>query len=315
MPSFADLAQFNMGMSTSHYLYLNDATETIFDGGEGQITAVAQELEAIPGNSDTIEGCSLPEIAEPRELLLHLSQSTAYHRRLSDDVRLATAVMSTYHRLSGMPLHERLVVDVSPIVQPRLFDPRAFDPVRGMISLWSAFACIGKWGTIPASTDAAENVIDLLQTTMHLLVGGIMTLSSMAERIRVGGVDMRLVLDWFEFMENGVFYLIGHNTSFVHESIHDLWSGAAIAAASKEEVPLEAIEAEAFARIAKVIAGIDMGLESLSKRLFNFSGTMSARTGASARTLRESNTIPLLQKIERIGRARPPQGSSPRSAN
>ena len=89
---------------------------------------------------------------------------------------------------------------------------------------------------------------------------------------------MRLVLDWFEFMENGVFYLIGHNTSFVHESIHDLWSGAAIAAASKEEVPLEAIEAvKRNSRILEVTAPISAGEKRIGAVTLGFSSEKMRR--------------------------------------
>ena len=290
-----NLAQLTVGISTPHFLYLNEATHGLLKPKAAKKAAGA--LKAIDGNSRAIERCSLPAYKNPRELLLHLSQSNAYHRQLADDVELANKVFRAYHDLSEKPFHERLTADPRPTLQSQLYNPAEYDPLRGISALWRTVECRDCWAKIPATENAFENVIDLFQPPLHLLVGGFMTYFAMMEQTDKGQIHLDAALAWFQLMEEYVFRTIRISAEFVAPKIHDFQTGAVIAATSSEEEPQSVIDVEELEQLITVLEGIDLGLDILGSELTDRTGKMAIQVGQGAHELKKQHTTPLIERI------------------
>lgn len=303
------LAGQTVGISTPHFLYLNEATHELLRPKAAKRATKA--LKAIGVNSRAIESCSLPPCKNPRELLLHLSQSNAYHRQLADDVGLATEVFGVYHRLSGVPYHERLAEDPRPLVQSLLYDPAEHDPFRGISAMWKTVECRDSWARIPATENAFEDFIDLFQPPLHLLIGGFMTYFAMMEQIDKGHMHLGVALDWFQLMGKNVFFMILRGTEFVAPMIHDLQTGAILAAISSKAESQSApdtpqneldtvqsmLDPSQIEQLVTVLLGIDSGLKILSRELLIRDGKMAIQLGQQAHELRVQNTTPLIERL------------------
>jgi hypothetical protein len=291
-----DMAGLTVGISTPHYLYLNEATlELIINDSEGE---AADVIKAIDGNSRAIERCSLPAYRPPRELLLHLSQSNAYHRQLASDVGLATNVFHVYRHLSGVPFHERLTADPRPSLQAMLYNPAEYDPARGIAALWRSVECRCLWSKIPATKNAFENFMDLLQPQMHMLVGGLMVHFALLVQMDKGRLDHGAALDWFHLMEEGFFPTIRDVAGFISPKIHDMWTGSLLAASSLESEPMSTVGGDQIGQLLTVMGGIESALDILGTLLSNRMGKMSVETGRRALELKEQHTTPMIERLK-----------------
>jgi hypothetical protein len=299
-----DLAHLSATISTSHYLYLNEAMRSVVENGTAP--KMAGDLSGIEGHDAVLRDCHLPPCAQPQDLLFHLSQTTPYHRALARDARMAMRVLKAVFHRSELPFGQ-LTITTDPVAQASTYDPAEFDAPRALAQIYSALWCVTRWGKLPAMEDDFTNLMDLLQGHFHILYSGLMVYGAI-EQGDIDGRDVRNYgMPWHNLMSSYVLKMMPTAVDFVAAHTAGFQEVSYKQAIHPGE-PMAAISGDALQQFMGLVAGLDLGLAILHERLSHWNGQLLLELAERVQDVRVEHTKPFVARLRAITEEGPEPG-------